>query len=462
MVAFSSLAKAAVVVSLASPVTGFTQQVHAPLKNGLMPVSTHSVRVESALSMSLTEVDGKDKKKERKRIMGTDRFNRRGFKDSKEYAESTMIKDFKSDLVEGMNKAEAKTIIKGDVTVKLADKYGLCWGVDRAIALTYEARHHYDDKKIHITNELIHNPQVNEKLTDMGVDIISVEDGTKNFDNVDQGDVVVLPAFGASLEEMQLLDQKGVQIVDTTCPWVSKVWNVVDKHVQAEMTSVIHGKYGHEETIATASFAKNYLVIKNIDEAEYVCNYILSGGDKEEFMAKFSKAVSKGFDPDVHLEKIGLANQTTMYKKETRAIGQLMQKTIMRKYGPDKVQEHYLEMDTICDATQERQDAIHDLVEDDSVDVYLIVGGFESSNTAHLLEIPKLAGKTAYHVDRADRIRADGSIEHRTLEGKVEVTENWLPQGKVVVGVTSGASTPDAYVQACLENIFMLKSVQEA
>jgi len=209
--------------------------------------------------------------------------------------------------------------------------------------------------------------------------------------NVGEGDVVILPAFGASFEEMAYLDKKNVKIIDTTCPWVSKVWNTVDIHQKKGLSSVIHGRYDHEETIATTSFCEEYVCVKNMDEAKYLANYILNGGDKAEFMQKFDKvsfaicicvlllpctnpapprpapplsqATSKNFDPDTHLSKVGLANQTTMYKKETRAIGQLLQKTMMSKFGPDKVDEHYKEFDTICDATQERQDAIHELVE---------------------------------------------------------------------------------------------------
>lgn len=214
---------------------------------------------------------------------------------------------------------------------------------------------------MHITNELIHNPEVNDNLKNMKVDFIekipTEEDpNAKNFETVGEGDVVILPAFGASLEEMAYLDKKNVEVVDTTCPWVSKVWNTVDKHQKAGHTSIIHGKYGHEETVATTSFCEDYICVKNMEEAEMVADYIVNGGDKEKFLKHFRKAVSKGFDPDTMLDKIGLANQTTMYKKETRAIGQLLQKAMMKKHGPQNVQEHYMEFDTICDATQVRSD----------------------------------------------------------------------------------------------------------
>jgi 4-hydroxy-3-methylbut-2-enyl diphosphate reductase len=237
--------------------------------------------------------------------------------------------------------------------------FGFCWGVERSIALAYEAVEHFPGKTIHITNELIHNPEVNDKLHDMNVKFIEkvpTEDNpnAKNFETIGDGDVVILPAFGASFEEMEYLDRKNVQVVDTTCPWVSKVWNTVDKHQKEGHTSIIHGKYGHEETVATTSFCEDYICVKNMEEAEMVADYIVNGGDKEAFLKHFSKAVSKGFDPDVHLKKVGLANQTTMYKKETRAIGQLLQKAMIKKYGPVDAQAHYMEFDTICDATQVR------------------------------------------------------------------------------------------------------------
>ena len=147
---------------------------------------------------------------------------------------------------------------------------------------------------------------------------------------------------------------QNVEVVDTTCPWVSKVWNTVDMHQKKGLTSIIHGKYSHEETVATVSFCEDYICVKNMKEAEMVTDYILNGGDKEAFMAYFANAHSEGFDPDVHLKNLGLANQTTMYKKETRAIGQLLQKTMMKKFGPVEADKHYVEFDTICDATQVR------------------------------------------------------------------------------------------------------------
>jgi 4-hydroxy-3-methylbut-2-enyl diphosphate reductase len=328
--------------------------------------------------------------------------------------------------------------------------------------MAYEARAHFPDKTIHITNEIIHNPEVNERLHGMDIKFLEGGIGSKDYSTVTTGDVVILPAFGATIQEMSMLDERGVQIVDTTCPWVSKVWNAVDSHRKMGQTSIIHGKYAHEETIATASFCEDYIIIKDMVEAEYVTKYILEGGDKAEFMRKFSNAVSKGFDPDVHLKKVGLANQTTMYKRETKEIGRLFEVTMLKKFGPSALSEHYSEFDTICDATQERQDAITDLVnanDTEKLDFILVVGGFDSSNTAHLKEIPEKAHIESYHIDRADRIRADNSIEHRLVDGTVTVAKNFLKKGKVTIGVTSGASTPDKSLEDCIEKIFLMSKL---
>ena len=393
---------------------------------------------------------------ERRRIMGSKNYNRMGFKDEQADVAETMVAEFTSPLVAEL-RANGGKITRGDVTIKLAEFYGFCWGVERAIAMAYQARSHFPDKTIHITNEIIHNPQVNERLFEMDIKLLDGEKGKKDYGAVDDGDVVILPAFGATIQEMQFLDQKGVTIVDTTCPWVSKVWNAVDNHRKAGQTSVIHGKYSHEETVATASFCDDYIIVKDMEEAEYVANYIVHGGDAAAFMKKFEKAVSKGFDPEKHLKKVGLANQTTMYKRETKEIGRILEVAMLKKHGPEKLGEHYAEFDTICDATQERQDAVTQMVEEkEKLDFILVVGGFDSSNTAHLKEIPEKFGVESYHIDRAERINADNSIHHRLTDGTYETANGFLKKGPVTIGVTSGASTPDKYMEDAIERIFMI------
>jgi len=429
-------------------------------------LSTRYTSISAPLQMSETtetEEEAKiSKKQQRLLFMKNDKFFRNGFKEVRKDVESTMEGQFKSNVVDEMK--ENKFVMEREgVKVHLASDFGFCWGVERSIALAYEAVKHFPDRKVHITNELIHNPEVNDNLHAMDVNFIQKTDDGKDFTVVGENDVVILPAFGASFEEMQFFDQKNVDVVDTTCPWVSKVWNTVDTHQKKGLTSIIHGKYEHEETVATVSFCEDYICVKNMKEAEMVADYITNGGDKAAFMNHFKHAHSDGFDPDTMLDCLGLANQTTMYKKETRAIGQMFQKTMMEKFGPVDAETHYMEFDTICDATQERQDAVHDLVvksDELGLDFILVVGGWDSSNTAHLLEIPQKAGVRSFHINRAECITADNTITHRTMSGEI-VTESLIldTTKDVVMGVTSGASTPDAAVQDSLSSIFMLKKL---
>mmetsp|Transcript_26778 Transcript_26778/g.53486 ORF Transcript_26778/g.53486 Transcript_26778/m.53486 type:complete len:470 (-) Transcript_26778:1386-2795(-) len=458
----SIVAIAAIVATGTTTTQAFTPS-HHPHRTSL------SLSQSTEVSQETTPATEKKPTKKEKRLqyMKDPNFYRKGFKDVRPNVEKTMETQFKSPLVDEL-KTSNYVIERDGVRVHLAKDFGFCWGVERSIALAYEAVEHFPGRTVHITNELIHNPEVNDNLHKMNVQFIEkLGEGKKDFSKVEDGDVVILPAFGASFEEMSLMNEKNVEVVDTTCPWVSKVWNTVDQHQRKGLTSVIHGKYGHEETIATTSFCEDYICVKDYKEAEMVADYIVNGGDKEAFLKYFEKAVSKGFDPDTMLDKVGLANQTTMYKKETRAIGQLMQKAMMKKFGPVDAKDHYLEFDTICDATQERQDAIHELVENASeldLDFILVVGGWDSSNTAHLLEIPQKAGIRSFHINKADCIGADNTITHRTMSGDI-VTEKFIEDiedaGKtVVMGVTSGASTPDKAVQDSLSSIFMLKKLQ--
>lgn len=428
---------------------------------------------ETAESADLT------KKAMRRKIMTKDSYMRGGApfeKSIHKEVSGKMSEMFAGELVEQMKESSFRELSVGEgarqMTFVLAKEFGFCWGVERSIELAWAAREQYPDKTMHITNELIHNPGVNDLLGGMDIKFIEKDDSAmgKRFDTIGEGDVVILPAFGASLEEMQYLDAKGVTTVDTTCPWVSKVWTTVDKHQKAQMTSIIHGKYAHEEAIATASMCETYLIIKNMAEAQEVASYILGEAGSltdAEFMAKYKHAASAHFDPKKHLKKIGIANQTTMYKKETQAIGRLFEKVMMQEHGAENVKEHFAAFDTICDATQVRQDAIMEMSEEatseegEALDFVLVVGGWDSSNTAHLLEIPIDEYKlTGYHVNTAKCIRPDNSIEHRDVHGNILVQANALPLDRPVrIGVTSGASTPDSVVQECVEALIMLKKL---
>jgi 4-hydroxy-3-methylbut-2-enyl diphosphate reductase len=395
----------------------------------------------------------------------SERYNRRGFGLGEEVAGSLQTA-YQSDLIANL-RTHGHELREGRLSVRLAEAFGFCWGVERAVAMAYETRRHYPTERIWITNEIIHNPSVNDHLREMDVLFIAVEGGVKDFSEVAAGDVVILPAFGATVQEMQLLSERGCHIVDTTCPWVSKVWNTVEKHKRQSFTSIIHGKVKHEETLATSSFAGTYLVVLDLAEAQMVCDYILASGAaatadpaeraaaREAFMARFAKASSPGFDPDRDLTRLGVANQTTMLKSETEEIGRLFERTMLQRFGPAQLNEHFLAFNTICDATQERQDAMFALV-DEPLDLMVVIGGYNSSNTTHLQEIAVSRGIRSFHIDTPERIGPGNRIEHKPLGGELEVVDPFLPQGPIRVGLTSGASTPDRVVEDVIQRLIAL------
>jgi 4-hydroxy-3-methylbut-2-en-1-yl diphosphate reductase len=396
-----------------------------------------------------------DTKAFKRSLHSSSQYHRKGFGHEEQVSEMLRF-EYQSGLIQEIRN-NGYRLQRGEITILLAESFGFCWGVERAVALAYETRQHFPSERIWITNEIIHNPSVNQNLRDMQVEFVPVTDaGEKDFSVVGNEDVVILPAFGASVQEMQLLNDKGCKIMDTTCPWVSKVWNSVEKHKKGSYTSIIHGKYQHEETVATSSYAATYLIVLDIKEAEYVANYILQGGDRQEFLHKFRNAHSEGFDPDRDLERVGIANQTTMLKGETEQIGKLFEHTMIRKYGPQQINEHFLSFNTICDATQERQDAMYKII-DQPMDLMVVIGGYNSSNTTHLQEISVERQIPSYHIDSADRIGPGNRVEHKPLHRDLEVQDDWLPEGPLVVGITSGASTPDKVVEDTLLKLFALK-----
>jgi 4-hydroxy-3-methylbut-2-enyl diphosphate reductase len=385
----------------------------------------------------------------------SERYNRRGFGLGEEVAGSLQTA-YQSDLIASL-RTNGYELREGRLTVRLAEAFGFCWGVERAVAMAYETRRHYPSERIWITNEIIHNPSVNAHLREMDVRFIPVEGGVKDFSEVAGGDVVILPAFGATVQEMQLLNERGCHIVDTTCPWVSKVWNTVEKHKKQAFTSIIHGKVKHEETLATSSFAGTYLVVLDLAEAQMVCDYILGKGDRESFIARFAKASSPGFDPDRDLLRLGVANQTTMLKSETEEIGRMFERTMLQRFGPTELNEHFLAFNTICDATQERQDAMFSLV-DEPLDLLVVIGGYNSSNTTHLQEIAVSRGIRSFHIDTPERIGPGNRIAHKPLGAELLVEEPFLPEGPIRVGITSGASTPDRVVEDVIRLLIELSS----
>ena len=345
----------------------------------------------------------------------------------------------------------------GRLTVLLAREFGFCYGVDRAVDYAYQARRRFPDRAVFLTGEIIHNPHVNDQLRAQGIRFLS--DPHEDPTAVGPDDVVILPAFGVTVAELLRLTQAGCTLVDTTCGSVLNVWKNVSRYARDGFTAVIHGKHWHEETQATASQALqaqggHYLVVLDKAEAALACEYIRGNGDKASFVARFAQASSPGFDPDVHLQRVGCANQTTMLSTESMAIGEMFRAAVRDRYGESALPERFRAFDTICSATQDRQDAVVRLLDEESIDLMLVIGGYNSSNTCNLARI--CADKVpTYHVADPDGLVSSHAVRHRSVRDKSEVvTEGWLPHsGPVRVGLTSGASTPDNLVEVAVRKL---------
>jgi len=343
------------------------------------------------------------------------------------------------------------TLTVEDVTIRLASEFGFCYGVERAVEYAYQTRRKFPDRRLLLVGEIIHNPHVNAKLRSMGIEILVPDpDGTFDFSAVHAEDVVILPAFGVTMAAFEALRATGCVLVDTTCGSVLNVWKRVDSYARDGFTALIHGKHYHEETRATASQVLkypggSYLVVRDMTEAREVCDYIEGRGDRDVFLAKYRKAASPGFDPDVHLRRVGVANQTTMLAKESLAIGEEVGNAILRARGAEARATDFRTFDTICSATQERQDAVIALLEE-PLTAMIVIGGFNSSNTISLAALCAERVPT-YHIEDATGIDPESGAVHFRRAGvkHVEATEPaWLPaEGPVRVGVTAGASTPN-------------------
>jgi 4-hydroxy-3-methylbut-2-enyl diphosphate reductase len=351
---------------------------------------------------------------------------------------------------------------KGRLTIHLAREFGFCYGVDRAVDYAYQAVARFPGRNVFLTGEIIHNPHVNDRLRGNGIRFLS--DPEERGRALGPEDVVILPAFGITVGEMVRFTELGCTLVDTTCGSVLNVWKNVVRYAQDGFTAVIHGKVKHEETRATASQALKYpegryLVVLDREEAAIVCDYIRNGGDRAAFLARFAQAMSPGFDPDRDLQRIGCANQTTMLMSESLEIGEMFAAAMRDRYGDDHLARHFRAFDTICSATQERQDAVEALLDSEPLDLMLVVGGYNSSNTCNLARICAARARTYHIADPACLLSAE-RIRHRpigapsTAKASEVVSENWLPgSGPVVVGLTAGASTPNNIVGQVIETL---------
>ncbi len=345
----------------------------------------------------------------------------------------------------------------GDVRFRLAREFGFCYGVDRAIEYAYEAHRRFPERRIFITGEIIHNPYVNGKLTAMGIRFLEGDASTEEkFEDIGPEDVVLLPAFGVDTDALEILRRRRAVLVDTTCGSVMNVWKNVERYRRDGRTAVVHGKAWHEETRATTSRAGKYIVVLDMEEAELVRRRIRQEPpelSREAFLARFQGAVSPGFDPDADLGRIGLANQTTMLSGESLAIARMLGEAIEERYGKDELGDRFRSFDTICSATQDRQDAVRELLEEAELDLMLVVGGFNSSNTAHLAEISS-ARLPAYHISGPESLVSEDEIRC-----PADRPSAWLPPGPVRIGLTSGASTPDIKLHETILRVLELRGL---
>jgi 4-hydroxy-3-methylbut-2-enyl diphosphate reductase len=393
-------------------------------------------------------------------------YVRKGFGLKTEVQES-LAADYDGHLVDLLRDRDY-TLEVGDVTIRLAREFGFCYGVERAVDYAYQTRRKFPERRICLAGEIIHNPHVNQRLREMGVVFLAGGPDGFDFSEVVADDVVIVPAFGVTIHDFEVLRGKGCVVVDTTCGSVLNVWKRVDVYARDGFTALIHGKHYHEETRATASQVEKYpggayLVVRDMAEARLVCDYVEGRGDREAFLARFAKAASAGFDPDVHLARIGVANQTTMLARESLAIAEEVGAAMERRFGAEHRASHFRSFDTICSATQDRQDAVNELLRE-PLDLMLVIGGYNSSNTMSLAALCA-EHVPAYHIESPEAIDpARGTIRYRPIGPHAEEAEvaGWLPEGPVRVGLTAGASTPNSKIGEVVGRVLGMRGVATA
>ncbi len=412
---------------------------------------------------SLKEIEQAPKPSDPRQNAGPDVYFRKGF-GLKAEVQGELASDYSGHLVDLLRSRDF-ALTAGDTTVRLARELGFCYGVERAVDYAYQTRRKFPDRRVFLAGEIIHNPHVNSNLRDMGVQILEIGPDGIDYGIVEPNDVVILPAFGVTIHDFEKLRAIGCVMVDTTCGSVLNVWKRVEGYAREGFTSLIHGKYYHEETRATASQAAKYpgaqhFVVRNMEEARIVCDFIERKISADDLMARFPHAASAGFDPEVHLKRIGVANQTTMLAKESLAIGAEVGAAMTRAHGEDYAGANFRTFDTICSATQERQDAVNELLQE-PLDVMVVIGGYNSSNTISLAAL--CSGKVCtYHIEDASAIDPDtGSVVHRPPGRKEDVVETgWLARpGHMRIGVTAGASTPNNKIGDAIARIFATRGV---
>ena len=367
---------------------------------------------------------------------------------------------YHSSLVERV-RASGSVLVAGDTVVRLAKQFGFCYGVERAIDLAYAARKVFPDSRLFLIGEIIHNPEVNAQIAALGIRNLLDDSGRPHVEDLGPDDVVIVPAFGATVPLVEEIRRHGCRIVDTTCGDVMSVWKRVRQNALEQVTSIIHGKASHEETRATASRALgsgngHYLVVLDLRETGLVRDFLLGKSGRSEFLEAFRGRFSEGFDPDLHLVRIGVANQTTMLREETESVQRMLREAVIARDGNDA---NFRLFDTICGATQERQDALKELLHG-SLDLLLVVGGYNSSNTTHLAEIGEQKVPT-WFVRNQECLVSSGEIRHYDLHLREEVTTRspWLvPAGiPATIGITAGASCPNNLIEEVMLRVLTLR-----
>ena len=401
--------------------------------------------------------------------MEAQKYYRKGFK-MRENIQHLLNRDYRSEVVDKV-RASGNVFEADGLTLRIADEFGFCYGVDRAVDYAFQTREKFPDRRIYITGDMIHNPSMNDRLREMGIEFLSEGFNGRpdeKFDTLGPEDVVLLPAFGAPVDWVNRLRERECIVVDTTCGSVLSVWKRVARYAKKDFTSIIHGKYYHEETKATASQTLKdggngkYLIVRNLEETGHIVDFILGKVGTNELRERLGHGMSPAFDPETDLKKVGVANQTTMLMSETMAVGEELRKAMVEQYGEENLAEHFELFDTICSATQDRQDALFELLEQ-PLDVAIIVGGYNSSNTNNLAIIAKDRVPRSYHIASGDCINGN-VIRHKPpgtpLDPREEVEEEgWLSAGPVRVGLTAGASTPNSQIGLAIGQILEARNL---
>jgi 4-hydroxy-3-methylbut-2-enyl diphosphate reductase len=378
---------------------------------------------------------------------------------SQQFDPSLVRQSYRCELVEELRSTGSKVV--GDVTLLIPKSLGFCWGVDRALAMVQEARVEYGARPMWLISSIIHNPRVNADLREQGIGFLRGEYSPEGaWENLSENDVVIVPAFSATVEDMNHLRDRGVAIVDTTCPWVIKPHKRTLRYVKEGFTTVIHGTVGHEETEATCSLilseGGHFVVVYSIQEAECLAAFIEGEANADELVGSLrSGSFSLGFDFDAHMQHLGVINQTTMLASESRAIGERLRVALSNRDGEAELENNFRDFDTICRATQDNQDAAA-VVAEKNPDLYIVVGGYDSSNTKNLARVGQRLGVPSFHIEGPHCLGKQIEYRHRS-SGEILQRGNWLPSVRpLTVAFSAGASTPDTLLGEVIERLLEL------